>query len=199
MPNNPPVDLVARWREGDEQAAGELFHQYVEQLVGLARTRLTSRLAQRVDPEDVVQSALRSFFVAARAGKYELQQGSDVWHLLVTITLRKLYHQIRHNNRAKRSVKRQLPPQDNLIELVCTQVPSPLEAMALTDEVEAVMRGLSPWQRRMLEMRLQGYDLYEIAADTQRSLRTVSRTLDLVKSQLENRSGNLLSLPDMSK
>src|ERR1700679_4129725 len=59
-------DLLARWRAGDQQAATEMFHRYANRLILLARSRLSPRLSHRVDPEDVVQSAYRSFFADTR-------------------------------------------------------------------------------------------------------------------------------------
>jgi RNA polymerase sigma factor (sigma-70 family) len=185
------LQLVARWRSGDQQAADELFRRYAEQLVGFARSRLSAKVAQRVDPEDVVQSAYRSFFAAARAGRYELERGGDLWRLLVSITLHKLHDQVKHNSRVKRALEREravgdVGKLDNLPALILAHDPSPLEAMALAEEVEELMRELEPVQRRMLELRLQGYNLDEIAADTCRSVRTVSRILDRVKQRLEH-------------
>src|SRR5262245_5216743 len=66
------ADLLARWRNGDQQAAAVLFHRYADRLVALAKSRLSARLASRVDPEDVVQSVYRSFFVDARVGRYDV-------------------------------------------------------------------------------------------------------------------------------
>src|SRR5262245_39684709 len=97
-------DLVQRWRGGDQAAAAELFRRYADRLIALARSRMSQRLAQRVDPEDVVQSAYRSFFANTREGRYALDRGGDLWQLLVTITLHKLQHQVRRNNRQKRAV-----------------------------------------------------------------------------------------------
>src|SRR5262249_27654834 len=101
------VKLVARWQAGDQQAAAELFHRYAVRLIALASSRLSSRLATRVDPEDLVQSAYRSFFSGAREGQYELQQSGDLWRLLLVITLRKLHDQVRRHTRAKRDVDAQ--------------------------------------------------------------------------------------------
>ena len=64
--------LLERVRSGDKDAAEELFERYVDRLIELARKRLSPRLARRLDPEDIVQSACRSFFRLARAGRYEL-------------------------------------------------------------------------------------------------------------------------------
>lgn len=80
--------LVARWQQGDQTAAAELFQRYASRLIALARSQLSVKLAQRVDPEDVVQSVYRSFFVDARNGRYDFQHGGDLWRLLVTMTLR---------------------------------------------------------------------------------------------------------------
>ena len=71
--------------------------------------------------------------------------------------------------------------------------PSPAEAAALADEVEQLMRGLDPLQRRMFELRLQGCTLNEIADDTRRSLRTVRRMLDRIKEHLRSNIGRMLA------
>jgi RNA polymerase sigma factor (sigma-70 family) len=175
--------LLARWRNGDQQAADELFRRHADQLVAFARQRLSAKLAQRVDAEDVVQSAYRSFFSGARAGRYELERGGDLWRLLVGITVTKLLHQKRRNAAQKRDVGREqtLP----LSAEMWAQDPTPLAAAALTDELEKTMRPLKPEERRMLEMRLQGFNLDEIAAETSRSVRTVRRVLEQVKQQFE--------------
>ena len=84
MDQGHSVNLVHRWRGGDQKAAEELFRRYANRLIGLARSRLSRKLARRVDPEDVVQSVYRSFFHDVRDGRYDLQRGGDLWRLLVT-------------------------------------------------------------------------------------------------------------------
>jgi DNA-directed RNA polymerase specialized sigma24 family protein len=142
------INLIARWRQGDQQAAAVLFGRYAQQLIGLAAARLSARLSQRVDPEEVVQSAFRSFFVAARDGSYDLQRGGDLWRLLVSITLHKLHDQVKRNIAGKRSVDREqngaAGTTANEILALPAQGPSPLEAVALSDELEQIMRALPP-------------------------------------------------------
>ena len=58
--------LLERFRGGDDLAAAEIFDRYFQRLTALARSRLSPRLAQRTDPEDIVLSVYRSFFVDAR-------------------------------------------------------------------------------------------------------------------------------------
>ena len=63
--------------------------------------------------------------------------------------------------------------------------PSPVEAAALADEVEQILRGLEPTERRMVVLRLQGYSIFEIAAETRCGERTVYRVLKRVRQQME--------------
>src|SRR5438445_12984995 len=98
------ADLLSRLATGDERAAEEVFERYVQRLTHLARSRLAAKLASRVDPEDIVMSAYRSFFVAARDGKYQLQRSGDLWRLLVEVTLHKLYHAAERHLAHRRSV-----------------------------------------------------------------------------------------------
>src|SRR5437899_1020403 len=104
MADNESAELLARWREGDQQAAAVLVERFTDRLLALARSHLSEKLARRVDPEDVVQSAYRSFFTAARADRYELQRPGDLWQLLAAITPHKLRHQVARHTADKRAL-----------------------------------------------------------------------------------------------
>lgn len=191
MADDMSIRLLAQWRDGSQQAAQELFERYVDRLMALARSRLSAQLAQRIDPEDVVQSAYRSFFVATRAGRFELQRGGDLWRLLVAITLNKLQNQVNRHTAGKRSVavERTLDGVSGMPPIpLLSREPSPLEALILWDEVEQLLRQFDPLSRRLLELRLQGHSLEEIAVVLQCSERTVIRILKRIKQQLEERS-----------
>ncbi|MBI3468610.1 MAG: hypothetical protein HY000_36880, partial [Planctomycetes bacterium] len=97
-------ELLRRYAHGDERAAEEIFQRYVSRLVRLARSRLSTKLAARLDAEDVVMSAYRSFFVRARRGQFTWERSGDLWRLLVEITLHKLYRQVDRHRAARRSV-----------------------------------------------------------------------------------------------
>ena len=162
---------------------------YAGRLIELARSRLSGKLAGRLYAEDVVQSAYRSFFCGARDGRYSFERGDDLWLLLVGITINKLRLRARSHAAQKRAVEREqhFGSEDSLFGLqafVPSRDPSPIEAVALTDAVEQLMRRLDPLDRRMLELRLQGYNLDEIASATDRSERTVIRTLEEIKLHL---------------
>ena len=60
------AEILAACHQGHPGAAEDLFHQYFSRLIDLARRRLPRRLSRRIDAEDVVLSAYRSFFVRLR-------------------------------------------------------------------------------------------------------------------------------------
>jgi RNA polymerase sigma factor (sigma-70 family) len=62
---------------------------------------------------------------------------------------------------------------------------SPLEALAILDQLEAAMAALPEDRRPILELRLAGHDLEAIAAAVGCSQRTVRRVLAEVKERLE--------------
>jgi RNA polymerase sigma factor (sigma-70 family) len=184
------LQLLARWQKGDQQAATQLFQRYASRLVLLAKSQLSVKLAQRVDPEDVVQSVYRSFFVESRKGRYQLEHGGDLWQLLVTMTLHKLANEANRLGTQKRSLDRErnYGSEDSLFGLGAPKLartPAPEEAVALADLLEQLLRPLGAPQRRIVEMRLQGYNLDEIAAQLPCSLSSVRRVLERIKEQLE--------------
>jgi DNA-directed RNA polymerase specialized sigma24 family protein len=71
-------ELFHRYCAGDSQAATEIFDRYVARLMELARRRISPKLGRRVDPDDVVQSAYRSFFVHARESRFALERAGDL-------------------------------------------------------------------------------------------------------------------------
>ncbi len=54
--DNDSERLVELFRRGDDDAAEQLFKRYIDRLITMAHNRLSSKLAGRVDAEDVVQS-----------------------------------------------------------------------------------------------------------------------------------------------
>jgi RNA polymerase sigma factor (sigma-70 family) len=181
--------LLERFRAGDDDAAAEIFDRYVRRLTALARSRLSPRLARRADPEDIVLSVYRSFFIDARGGRYALARGGDLWRLLAAIAKHKLLRQARSQNAGRRSVQVEVPL-DNVDEgrLVRRRdEPTPEDAAALADELEWVLSQLDRFGRRVLELRLQGLPLSEIAADTGRAERSVRRSLARIRDLLAER------------
>ena len=178
--------LLARYQAGDQAAAEEIFRRYVVRLTVFARARLAPRVARRIDPEDVVLSAYRSFFIRARSGRVSLRRSGDLWRLLVAITMNKVRHQVARHQADKRSIDREESVLDAITEPLA-RGPAPEDAIAVADELERIMAALPAVKRRILELRLLDYEISEIADDIGRSERTVRRMLDELHDYLERR------------
>ncbi len=190
MPSDESFDdLMARLRRGDNDAAAQLFQRFATRVIGLARARLDQRIRQKVDPEDVLQSVLKSFFVRYADGQYDLRDWDSLWSLLVSITLHKCGHKIRNFHAGRRDVRREgtaPPANDDTVRTWegLAREPNPEEAAALADEVEALVRDLSERDRAIVSLRLQGYTPTETAAQLGLLERTVCRVLERVRRRL---------------
>jgi eukaryotic-like serine/threonine-protein kinase len=198
---HPSAELLRRVQTGDDRAADEIFARYVERLTRLARSRLAAQLAARVDPEDIVQSAYRSFFVAARQGRFHLHQSGDLWRLLVEVTLHKLYRQAARHRAGRRTIQRERATSDGSIwQRVAGGEPTPEQAAIATEELEVVLAKLPPRGREVVVLVLQGYEQREIAARLRCTDRTVRRWIEAARKILEAQSaGSARLMPSRSK
>jgi RNA polymerase sigma-70 factor (ECF subfamily) len=181
--------LFKRYTSGDSEAADAIFDRYVRRLVGLAGQRLAPALRRRVDPEDVVQSAMRSFFVHARAGDYVLARSGDLWRLLAAITLHKLRDQVDRNRAGRRDYRRERDCESGDERLArgaepVARRPTPDEEFAAVEQLQAIVQELPESVRSALTLRLAGNRIEDIAAVMQRSERTVRRLLETARREL---------------
>jgi RNA polymerase sigma-70 factor (ECF subfamily) len=184
------ADLMARLRAGDGRAASLIFRRFEERLIALARSRLSDQLRRKVDPEDVLQSVFRSFFRQQASRPFDLSGWDSLWSLLTVITLRKCGHRVEYFHAACRDVRREAAPppsaedSDAAFEAIARE-PTPSEAAMLTETLEQVLRGLEGYQRRIVELSLQGHTPAEVGAAVGRTQRTVQRVLKRVRDRLE--------------
>ena len=184
-PSPGDQSCLERWRAGDEKAAAELYHRYVERLCGLAHRRLSTKLAARLDAEDIVQSVFRSFFVRAQEGKFVIQGDDDIWKLLAQITIHKTLKQVDYHRRGKRDAGAEVKASSADGDLLMTYIsrePTPDEAAIFIDELEFFLRELRPEDRTIIEMRLEGFDNVEIAERLGISDRTIRRLMERIRS-----------------
>lgn len=181
------AEILVACRQGHPGAAETLFRQHFSKLVDLARRRLSRRLSRRIDAEDVVLSAYRSFFVRLRedSGFAATETAEDLWALLATITRRKIAKQSRRHWAGRRSVARESPG-TAAMEPVAPGAPA--EAVALLeDEVEQLLACLRPNDQEVLVRLLQGRDSAEIAAELNCAERTVRRARKRIDDAIASR------------
>ena len=165
MADDPSFDdLMARLRGGDDEAPARVFHRFVPRLVALARGHLGGRLRPKVDPEDVAQSVFRSFFARQADGQWVLEDWDGLWGLLAVITLRKCHRQGERFTAGRREIAASPAEGSGTAWEAIDREPTPADAVALTELVDALMRLLDERERRILELRLQGCAVPEIAA-----------------------------------
>ncbi|MBI5759433.1 MAG: sigma-70 family RNA polymerase sigma factor [Planctomycetales bacterium] len=199
--NEPDFDaLMSRLHAGDPEAASEVFRLFSHRLIGLARNHLADKLKRKVDPEDIAQSVLKSFFVRQAQDAFELSSFDSLWGLLAMITVRKCGHRFEYFAAQGRDVDREITGSmfgdaSNRAWEVVAKEPTPAQAAILTETIENLMRGLEPRERQILELALQGYTPPEISDLVSRSERTVRRILQRVREQLEQtREGEAANL-----
>jgi RNA polymerase sigma-70 factor (ECF subfamily) len=184
-------DLMARLRTGDNDAATQVFNRYASRLIDLARQRLDPQIRSKVDPEDVLQSVFRSFFMHQAAGDLTgLESWDNLWALLVVITLRKCGRRIDYFHTASRDVLREAPVPPTSLESdsdsgTSSDEPTPSEAAILTETLEQLMNSLEGRQREVLSLILQGYTVPEISSRMGCTERMAYRVLNRVKETLE--------------
>lgn len=183
MDDVPITNLVKGLQAGDPGAAAQLFNHYAQRLTRLAEQHLSHKLAGRVDGEDVVQSAFRTFFRRSAAGQFTIDGSGQLWRLLVKITLLKARARGRHHTAAMRNVGAEASGDAWLAEAAARE-PGPDEAAAVVDLIDRVLLGLPPVFGEVLERRLQGEKVSAIARQMRLSRQSVYRMLDLLKQRL---------------
>lgn len=177
------ASLLRRWQAGDEAAAGEIVRLHAPTLCGVVRGRLAGRFARRLDPEDVVQSALGAFFHGLRDGRFHVQRGGDLWRLLAGITAHKLQKQVRRHLAGRRSVRAE---SDADAPEPATPADPPAQAAAFADALDAALAALPAHHRPVVLLRLEGHDLPSIAETVGCSTRTAKRVLEATRQVLSD-------------
>ncbi len=147
--------------------------------MAFARTRLPSDVSSRVDEEDIVQSVFRSFFRRNQGNEFFYFDDSlDVWSLLAAMTYRKVINTIKHHHRdRRRTTREQSSSTSDGSSQLADRNPTPEELNILVDYLAWILNHLNPAQREIIQLRLEGYTVAEIADRVQLSQRTVKRAL----------------------
>ena len=100
-------NVTARLNADADLAAAELDEQYRARLCRLVEREMNRRFRRKEDPEDVVQSAFRTFFRRNAQGEFHIDSAADLWRLLETITRRKILKHVEKLGAGKRDPKRE--------------------------------------------------------------------------------------------
>jgi RNA polymerase sigma-70 factor (ECF subfamily) len=178
--------LLRRFIDGNQDAARAIYERYAHRLRALARARCSPDLANRLDVEDIVQSVFGSFFRAASRGYYDVPAGEELWKLFLAIALNKIRATGAFHRAAKRDVRLTTSEAeaDGLFAALSTgdKAEENLVQLTIADFLEA----LSPQQQAIVRLRIEGFEVAEVAAKTGRARRTVERVLQDVRRRLSD-------------
>lgn len=136
-------------------------------------------MAQRIDPEDIVQSVFRTFFRRAAEGSYQVPDGDTLWKLLLVIALNKIRSLSDFHRAEKRDVRR--TKSINSMENVSGEQAS-ADVLRLT--IDDLTEELPEAHKHMIRLRIDGFSVDEISRKVERSKRSTERVLQSFRAQL---------------
>jgi DNA-directed RNA polymerase specialized sigma24 family protein len=177
--------LLRRFQHGQPDASTELYLRYAERLHALAAAQSSAELARRVEPEEIVQSVFRTFFRRAAEGHYTIPDGEELWKLLLVMALNKVRAAGAFHRAAKRDVRQTEGGVsfDRAIESKAGRDEAALAVLRMV--VDELLEGMPTPHRRMIELRIEGFEVAEIAEKVERSKRSVERVLQDFRSTLD--------------
>ena len=186
---------LAGLKKGDSRAAQEIWQEYFGRLVRLAKGKLRGVPGRSFDEEDIALSAMNSFMQGAQGGKFpKLDDETDLWKLLVTITARKAQKHLRQRFAQKRgggNVRGEsvfMNPGDPLegigIAGVMGDSPSPAFAAEFAESCTLLIDSLDDQvMQEIARLKLESYTNVEIADLLGCTVRTVERKLNLIREK----------------
>ncbi len=160
--DNPFVAYVSRIRDGDQSALEELVQCYTPVIRLEARMRLRSaHLRAVLDSMDICQSVLKSFFLRAAAGQFDIDRPEDLRRLLVKMACNKSLEAARKEYAEKRDIRRSIALGDE-----AHQVAGDDDPVGEVEWQELLLRGrqmLSPNERQIAEGRSAGQSWEQLA------------------------------------
>ena len=175
---------ITRWihalREGDEQAAHSIWAEYFDRISIVARHYLKTTPQRMADDEDVVAKAFNS--------------REDLWQILIMLTSRHAIRQAIAEKCQKRGggmVRTESAfPGSGIGEIpiaisaMSNKTPTPEFIVMMIQQCQYLIDSLpNKLLRDIALLRFEGFASAEIAARTNRSIRTVQRKLVMIRSQ----------------
>ncbi len=160
------TELLKRVRAGDQTAITQLVELYEPEIRIVARARLGNLLRPYLDSVDLVQSVHRTLLLGLQQEKYDISSPDRLVALASTMVRRKIARQWRRAQRQMRLEKGEpsRPPSQVLVALTSSEA-DPADRVALEDQVTRLLDELPRVDRRLLELRLEGYTTAEAARE----------------------------------
>jgi RNA polymerase sigma-70 factor (ECF subfamily) len=170
--------LLARLRDGDANAAEQVFGAYEPYLRMVVRQHLPRSFRTKFDSIDVVQSVWAHLLPGFRGNGWQFPTPAHFRAFLARVTRHRLTDRLRHYHTAQ---EREQPfKADHLESLQASGQPRPSELIQAEDLWEKMLALCPPAHHELLHLRRQGLSLTEIAQRTalhEGSVRRIFRKL----------------------
>ncbi len=180
--------LVAHARQRDQNALTQLVQQYEFKVRLVARYLLGPALRPYLDSVDLVQSVHKSLLLGLRQDKFDISTPEKLMALALTMVRRKVARHWRRLQRQRR-LDAGSTESSNLAQLL-TSLSSPRHDPArsaqFNDQVEHLCGSLEETERRLLELRLQGYNPAEMANQLGLTVNALSMRLTRLRQRLRD-------------
>ena len=157
--------LLARVRQGEAAALTELIQLYEPDVWIAARVRLGPALRPYLDLADLVQSVHYSLISGLQKQKFDLASPEKLVALAVAMVRRKIgrhWRSLKRQTRSASGAPAGSNPRQALLYL-CTSEDDPGSAVRSAEAVDHFLQGLDDIDRRLLELRMDGYSTTEAA------------------------------------
>lgn len=191
-----PTDeqLLSRIREGDGEAERLLYERYKQTV----RSRAHSYFLIGADHEDLVQEGMIGLYKAVC--EYDSGKAASFRSFAELCITRQILSAIKNATRKKHtplnhyislsSAPHEADGELSLLDTIPLRVADPEDVVIGRENFDQIMRylddALSPMERRVLGLYLDGFSFSQIAAQIDRPLKSVDNAMQRVKHKLED-------------
>jgi len=143
-----------------ESVAAAVDVRFRARLCRLVEREMDRRILRREDPEDVVQSAFRTFYQCVEQSHVEWDNSAVLWRLLQKIARRKILKHVEYHTAGRRDLRQETRGESLDVACDVDQIP---HAHLLGDVLNAALHGLDPLDSYVAHLTLYGHSLTEIA------------------------------------
>lgn len=175
---------IAAVRTGDPGAAERLWSRYFRQLMFQARARMSNLSKSSYDEEDAALSTFNVLCKKLNEGQYAVSDRQELWQLMLKVLVRKIGRRAKYQSAAKR-----FPVENRSSAISVEELPAPTSKEISQECFDLIASLKDPNLERVALLKFEGYSNDEIAAQLQRTRRTVQRMLNLIRDLWEEELG----------
>lgn len=138
------LELLRRFREGDESAASQLLGRYLPRVREMVRARLRpgDHVRRAMQSEDILQEALLEVY--ANLPSLEVQREGEFVAFMARVVANTVVDAARHGKRLKRDVRREQSPDSvrEVLAAIPASSPTPSEVSMGQEALERMLQAL---------------------------------------------------------